>query len=83
MLDVCYLRGCGGEVVISKGAWPHISSSQRNASLSNSGPAAHEPRRPYHQHSCAGTGRYVWRGHYLPLSLHSARMFGTRENGLP
>lgn len=58
----CVILEGMGWVVISKGPKPHVSSSQRNASLSNSGPAAHEPRRPHHQHGCAGTGRYVWRG---------------------
>ncbi|KAI5617427.1 calcium/calmodulin-dependent protein kinase type II subunit gamma isoform X7, partial [Silurus asotus] len=50
------------------GAWPHISPSQRNASLSNSGPAAHEPRRPHHQHGRAGTGRYVERALFASRS---------------
>ena len=51
--------------------WPHLhSSSQLNASLSNSGSAAYQPCCCHHQHCRARTGRYVRDApnHLLPLN---------------
>lgn len=48
---------------LSSQGWPHLySSSQLNASLSNSGPAAYQPCCCHHKHCRARTGRYVREG---------------------